>query len=411
MIHFTKEKYSNGLTLIHHQDETTPFVVVNVLYKVGARNEFKDKTGFAHLFEHLMFEGTVNQPSYDHPIQQAGGTNNAFTNNDFTNYYIKLPKENLELAVWLEADRMQFLDINQVSLDTQKKVVIEEFKENYTNKPYGDIWHILRALVYEAHPYKWPTIGKDYSHIKHASLEDVVNFYNTHYQPNNAIVSICGNVNLAKAKLLGDKLLSDIKNKSTHHSNIPEEPLQTKAKIKTVHRAVPQDRIYIVFKMPGRSEMGYYIADVLSDILASGKSSRLKHRLEKQLPLFTEVDTYVTGTLDTGMMVFEGKLKNDITPEEGKDALWKEINLLQSELVNEIELEKVKNKMLTYMAFSENDLMNRAIGLCYHEMLDDASGINEEEEKYMSIRASDIQNFAKKYLNVNQSSTLFYLKE
>lgn len=411
MIHFTKHKYSNGLTLIHHLDETTPFVVVNVLYKVGARNETKDKTGFAHLFEHLMFEGTTNQPSYDHPIQQAGGTNNAFTNNDFTNYYIKLPKENLELAVWLEADRMQYLNINEHSLSTQKKVVIEEFKENYTNKPYGDVWHLIRSMVYEVHPYQWPTIGKDYSHIRHASLKDVVDFYTTHYQPDNAILCICGNTSLSSAKSISDHLLGAIENRAIPRNTLPEEPSQSKPKQKTVHRNVPQDRIYIVFKMPGRSDKAYYTGDILSDILASGKSSRLKHRLVNELQLFTEVDSYLTGTLDTGMLVFEGKLKNETTPQKANEALWQEIELIKNELVSDIELEKVKNKMLTYMAFSENDLMNRAIGLCYHEMLGDASGINKEESRYMKITAMDIQNFAKTYLNLNQSSTLFYLKK
>jgi zinc protease len=411
MIQFNKHHLKNGLTLIHHLDDTTPFVVVNVLYKVGSRDEEATRTGFAHLFEHLMFEGTKHQKNFDHPIQEAGGVNNAFTNNDFTNYYIKLPKENLKLALWLEADRMQHLDINAKSLKTQKKVVVEEFKENYTNHPYGDVWHILREMVYKEHPYQWPTIGKDFDHINKANLEDVISFYKKHYQPQNAILSVCGNVNEQDVLEAAALLMDNIPNEETEISAKQfHEPQQLAPTFKIVHREIPLDAIYIVFKMPERTQHDYYVADVLSDILASGKSSRLKEKLTKQQPYFISIDAYITGSIDEGMFVFEGKLKEGISPEDAKAAVWREIELLQSELISERELEKVKNKLITYMNFSENDLMSRAIGLCYHEMLNDASEINREEERYLSVNATDIQLFATTYFQPNLENTLFYLK-
>ena len=409
MIDFTKHIYDNGLTLLLHQDETTPFVVVNILYKVGARNEDKNRTGFAHLFEHLMFEGTKNLAHFDHPVQSAGGMNNAFTNNDFTNYYIKLPKENLELALWLEADRMQHLAINETSLSNQKKVVVEEFKENYTNKPYGNVWHILREIVYQNHPYQWPTIGKNYKHIQDAALKDVIQFYEKYYQPDNAILSICGNINLPKAKALVSKHFSSIESKVNIKKAIPTEMEQLAARHKTVHFNVPQDAVYLVFKMPERNSQFYYVSDILSDILSSGKSSRLHHNLVTELQLFTKVDAYITGSIDSGMFVFEGRLRNNVSAEKGISAFWEEINRLKTIPIQRKELDKVKNKLLTYMAFSENELMNRAIGLCYHEMLDDASNINKEEKNYLSVKVTDIQDFVTQYFNEHQATSLYYL--
>lgn len=411
MIQFSKHTFENGLRFIYHEDSSTPFIVVNVLYDIGAKHENPERTGFAHLFEHLMFEGTTNQPNYDHPIQLAGGSNNAFTNNDFTNYYIKLPKENVEMALWLEADRMLNLDINAASLSNQQKVVIEEFKENYTNKPYGDVWHILREMIFEKHPYQWPTIGKDYNHIAEASLEEVVNFYKKHYQPSNAILSICGNIEEAKALKYAAQLMGSLPSVPTTEKLLPVEPIQTQAKSKTVLKSVPQDAIYVVFKVPGRNDAAYYIADILTDLLASGKSSRLNERLVRQQQLFTRVDAYTTGSIDIGTFVFEGRLMEGITPEQGLAAIWKEIEILKSELIPEKELNKIKNKLLTYLAFSENDLMNRAIGLCYHELLGDAASINDDEAKYIAITSEQIQAFAQNFLNEAQSNTLLYLKE
>jgi len=411
MIHFNRHILDNGLTMLHHEDPGTPFVVLNLLYKVGARNEDPDHTGFAHLFEHLMFEGTKQVPSFDQPLQEAGGINNAFTNNDYTNYYIKLPKENIGLALYLEADRMQNLDINQDKLATQKKVVIEEFKENYTNKPYGDVWHLLRSMVYEEHPYQWPVIGKDYDHIRKAGLDTVISFFNTYYHPSNAILCLAGNLSFEEAKKLSEQYFKDLPDNSKEKAANFHEPAQSEAKRKTVHRDIPTDAIYMVFKMPGRKDEGYYSADMLSDILAGTRSSRLNEQLVKQQHLFTSIDAYQTGTIDTGMFVIEGRLRDGVTPEDGEKAIWNELEKLGSAGPDKKELEKVKNKLITYLNFSENDLLSRAIGLSYHEMLGDAAGINQDEAQYIAIKANDITGFIEKFLGRHQSSVLYYLKE
>lgn len=410
MISFNRKQLSNGLTLLHHNDPTTPFVVVNILYRVGAKNEDPERTGFAHLFEHLMFEGTSNVPDFDQPLQEAGGINNAFTNNDYTNYYIKLPKENLELALYLEADRMLHLDINDHTLSTQKKVVIEEFKENYTNKPYGDVWHTLRTMVYENHPYRWPTIGKDFHHIADAPLNDVVSFFEKHYHPSNAILCIAGNVSEEDALKFAGSYFESIPNGRAATNDNFEEPEQKASKSLTQEKDVPLDAIYIAFKMPGRLDKEYYHADILSDILAGSKSSRLRERLIKQNHLFVSIDAYITGTVETGMFIIEGKLTESVTPEEAESAIWNEIDNICKEGLEIKELEKVKHKMITYMNFSENNLLSRAIGLCYHEMLGDAGLINREEGIYESVTADDVKNFADQFLNSDQSNTLFYLK-
>jgi len=411
MIEFNRHVLENGLTLLHHEDATTPFVVVNLLYKVGARNEDADHTGFAHLFEHLMFEGTEDVPSFDRPLQEAGGINNAFTNNDYTNYYIKLPKENAALALYLEADRMQHLDIDKTKLDTQKKVVIEEFKENYTNKPYGDVWHLLREMVYKEHPYQWPTIGKDFEHIRKASLDSVVSFFKSYYNPCNSILCLAGNLTFEEAKELTETYLSQISNQSPAPDEVFSEPEQQKIRRKTVHRDIPQDALYMVFKMPGRKEPGYYAADMVTDILSGSRSSRLNEHLVKQKHLFTSIDAYITGTIDTGMLVIEGRLREGVQAEDGEKAIWEELNILASTEPKTEEMEKVRNKLITYLNFSENDLMSRAIGLSYHEMLGDADGINQDEANYSAITAGDLVSFLKKHIVKDRSSVLYYLKK
>lgn len=409
MISFNRKQYPNGLTLLHHADQTTPFAVVNILYKVGARNEDPHRTGFAHLFEHLMFEGTKGVPSFDEPLQRAGGINNAFTNNDYTNYYIKIPRENAELALALESDRMQNLDINGDKLSTQKKVVIEEFKENYTNKPYGDVWHTLRQMVYREHPYKWPTIGKDFTHIQDASLDEVKAFYHKYYLPSNAIICIAGNMSFEESCELVDNYFG--RKEGPFITDVSFfEPLQSEAVTQTVERDVPLDAIYIAFKVSGRKEDDYYTADMLSDILAGSRSSRLIQRLVKKKKLFIQIDAYISGSVDTGLFVFDGKLAEGVDIKEAEAAIWEEIESLQQEEVDAREMEKVKNKLLTSMNFSENSLLSRAISLCYHEMLGDAAAVNEEESRYEQVDGARIKAFVNRYLNRAQSTTLKYLK-
>lgn len=410
MIEFSKEIFDNGLTFLHHYDNTTPFVVVNTLYKVGAKHEDEHRTGFAHLFEHLMFSGSKHFPDFDKPLQEAGGENNAFTNNDYTNYYDTVPAANIEIPLCLEADRMTHLNINKKSLDVQRKVVCEEFKENYINQPYGNVWHLLREMVYKEHPYKWPTIGKELKHVEDATLEDVKNFYAKYYQPSNAILTISGNIELDKARELALKYFGAIKGAPVA-TKIFTEPEQTEARVKTVHEDVPLNSVYVAFKMCSRLHPDYYVADVISDILSNGPSSRLHQRLVKEAKAFVEIDAYITGSDDIGMFVIEGKVAEQTDVADATELVWKEIAHLQDEYVNERELQKCKNKMLTYLNFSEASLLNRTINLASYELLGNAGWINEEEKNYDAVTPDCIRQFAQQTLTREKSSTLFYLKK
>ncbi|MCZ2394255.1 MAG: insulinase family protein [Chitinophagales bacterium] len=408
-IQFEKRILKNGLTVIHHLDTNTPFVVVNTLYKIGSKHEHPTKTGFAHLFEHLMFEGTDDVPYFDGPLQESGGENNAFTNNDYTNYYDIVPDINAEIPFWLEADRMVNLNINSSSLKLQKKVVIEEFKENYNNPPYGDIQHLLRNMVYQKHPYQWPTIGKNILDIQNATLKDVKAFYQHNYVPDNCILVIAGNIQQKITFEWAEKWFGHIPKSSFVEREIDSEPTQTAAREYTHYADVPQSMIIIGFQMPRRLEIGYFEADLLTDILSSGQSSRFHQKLVKERKLFSEIDAYITGSIDTGMFVIEGRLHESIDIKVAEEAIWHEIFKLQNEGISEMEIEKVKNQMMTYMKFSDASLLNKAINLAYFEMLGNVNLINEEANEYEKITADSTQSFCKKYLNPQQSSTLYYL--
>ena len=410
MIDYSREVLDNGLTLIHHHDKTTPFVIVNTLYKVGAKHEDEHRTGFAHLFEHLMFSGSKHFADFDKPLQEAGGENNAFTNNDYTNYYDMVPAVNIETPMCLEADRMVNLNINKKSLDVQRKVVCEEFKENYINQPYGNVWHILREMVYEKHPYRWPTIGKELKHVEDATLEDVKAFYSKYYQPSNAILVLAGNIEKEQASKLAKTYFGELTGNAVE-KRIFEEPEQTIAKEKTVYEDVPLNAIYIAFKICDRLHPDYYASDVTSDILSNGTSSRLHQKLVKEEKAFVEIDAYITSSDDIGMFVVEGKISDGIELQKATDLIWAEFKKMKEEKVNESELQKCKNKMLTYMNFSEASLLNRAISLAYYELLGNANLINEEEQQYDAVNAEHIQQFAQKTFTKERSNTLFYLKK
>lgn len=410
MIDYTREVLDNGLTLIHHHDKTTPFVIVNTLYKVGAKHEDEHRTGFAHLFEHLMFSGSKHFADFDKPLQEAGGENNAFTNNDYTNYYDMVPAVNVETPMCLEADRMVNLNINKKSLDVQRKVVCEEFKENYINQPYGNVWHILREMVYEKHPYRWPTIGKELKHVEDATLEDVKAFYSKYYQPSNAILVLAGNIEKEQASTLAKKYFGELTGSAVEKRKF-DEPEQTEAKEKTVYEDVPLNAIYIAFKICDRLHPDYYASDVTSDILSNGTSSRLHQKLVKEEKAFVEIDAYITSSDDIGMFVVEGKITDGIELQKATDLIWAELKKMKEEKVNESELQKCKNKMLTYMNFSEASLLNRAISLAYYELLGNANLINEEEQQYDAVNAEHIQQFAQKTFTKERSNTLFYLKK
>lgn len=408
MIKFEKFRLSNGLRVIFHQDKDTPLAAVNILYNVGAKDEHPDKTGFAHLFEHLMFGGSVNIPNYDIPLQEAGGSSNAFTNNDYTNFYETLPKDNLETALWLESDRMLSLAFTEKNLEIQRKVVIEEFKQNYLNRPYGDFWLLMRPLAYKVHPYQWATIGKEISHIENATIQDVKDFFYKHYAPNNAVLSIAGDFELNYIKDIVEKWFGDIEKRNIPERNIKTEPKQIKARILSVERNVPVDAWYKTYHMCNRISPDFYAADLLSDILSNGESSRLFQNLIKKNPIFSSLDAYISGSIDPGLFVFSGKPSDKISLTETENAVHSEIeNLLMTE-ISERELQKVKNKIESRFVFSETDILNKAMDLAYYELIEDAEIVNIETEKYNKVTIENISDTAKRIFKEENSNTLYY---
>jgi len=411
MIKFDRFTLDNGLKVIVHKDDSTTIVAVNILYNVGARDENPNKTGFAHLFEHLMFEGSINVPSYDNPLQLAGGENNAFTTNDITNYYITLPKENIETAFWLESDRMLGLDFSKEKLNVQKNVVVEEFNQRYLNQPYGDVFLLLRPLAYQNHPYQWATIGKNISHIKEANLQDVQDFFNKHYAPNNAILSISGNIETEEIKALSEKWFGSIERKEIIKRDLPKEPIQIEARNLTVERDVPFDAIYKAFHMSSKQNKNYYTSDLISDLLSNGKSSRLYQSLVKNQKLFSEINAYITGDIDEGLFIVSGKLIKNIKIQDAENAIEIELNKLINEEINEVELEKVKNKFESVYQFGQISTLNKATDLAYYELLGDANKINQEIENYRNVTIEDVKILAKQMFTKNNSSTLYYLSK
>lgn len=411
MVKFNRFTLDNGLRVIVHKDNTTPMAVVNILYDVGARDENPEQTGFAHLFEHLMFGGSVNIPVYDEPLQRVGGENNAFTSNDITNYYITLPSANIETAFWLESDRMLNLAFSEKSLEVQRNVVIEEFKQRYLNQPYGDVWLKLRPLVYKTHPYRWATIGEKIEHIADAKIEDVKAFFKKHYNPQNAIMVVGGDVTTEQVKQLAEKWFGQIPAGEKYNRNLPQEPDQLDERRATVTGKVPLNDVYIAFQMCGRTDDGYYAAELISDILSRGNSSRLYRGLVKEKQLFSEIHAYITGSLDKGMFVVEGKPLENVTIEAAEAAIWQELEKISTELVPADELTKVQNKTESTMVFSEMALLEKAMNLAFFELLGDAEQLNHETEKYLAVTAEQIQQQAKAIFRKNNSSTLVYLAE
>lgn len=411
MIQYDRFVLENGLRVIVHEDYSTPMAVVDVMYDVGARDESPDKTGFAHLFEHLMFGGSINIKDYDEPLQMAGGENNAYTTNDLTNYYIQIPSENLETAFWLESDRMLSLAFSKKSLDVQRKVVCEEFKEHYINKPYGDVWHKLRELSYKQHPYRWMTIGKELSHIENAKLNDVKEFFFKHYRPINAILVVSGNVKLDEVKRLSEKWFAPISMGEKYFRNLTQEPKQTEARFLDVEANVPLDAFFKTWHMASRLEKGYYAADLLSDILSGGGSSRLYQALVKEKQLFSSIDCHHMGSIDTGLLTIEGKLVKGVKMDDAERAVQEEVEKIKSDLVSESELEKVKNKTESMIAFEDMTVMNRANSLATYELLGDAEMMNTELDRYQEITIQDIKEAAKEIFEESNSNTMRYFSK
>lgn len=408
MIQFEQFELANGLRVIVHEDHSTPMAVVNVMYDVGARDEDAAKTGFAHLFEHLMFGGSVNIPSYDEPLQRAGGENNAYTTNDLTNYYCQLPAENIETAFWLESDRMLSLAFDEKSLEVQRKVVCEEFKEHYLNKPYGDVWHKMRNLAFIRHPYRWMTIGAELSHIENATLEDVKAFFYKHYRPVNAILTVAGHVKTAQVQELAEKWFGDIPSGERYIRRLPQEPVQTSPRKQEIHANVPVDAFYKSWHICSRSDSRYYATDLLTEVLSGGGSSRLFQSLVKEKQIFSNIGCYHFGSMDAGLVTIEGKLVKGVKMEDAEAAVESELQKIKDTTVDEKELRKVKNKTESLITFEDMSLMNRAGSLSFYTLMGNTNIINEELDRFQQVSAAALRHEAETVFDNNNSSVLYY---
>ncbi|RFM30231.1 M16 family metallopeptidase [Deminuibacter soli] len=408
MIQYNRFTLDNGLRVLVHEDQSTPLAVVNVMYDVGARDEDPNKTGFAHLFEHLMFGGSIHIDDYDEPLQRAGGENNAYTTNDLTNYYCQLPAQNIETAFWLESDRMLSLAFSKKSLDVQRKVVSEEFKEHYLNKPYGDVWHKMRELAYTTHPYRWMTIGKDLSHIENAQLDDVKHFFFKHYRPINAILVVAGNVKTENIKRLADKWFGNIPMGEKYEHRLPLEPVQKAPRLLEVTADVPVNAFYKTWHMASRLEQGYYNADLVTEILGGGGSSRLYQSLVKEQKLFSNLECYHFGSIDAGLVALEGKLVQGVKMEDASKAVEAELDRMKQEAVSEAELQKVKNKTESIIAFEDMGIMSRANSLAFYELLGDANLMNTELDRYNEVTEEQIKTCSQQLFDVNNSNEMRY---
>lgn len=408
MIQVNRYTLANGLRIVHNEDDSTQMVALNLLYDVGARDEDPSHTGFAHLFEHLMFGGSLHIPDYDTPVQNAGGENNAWTNNDITNYYITLPHQNVETGFWLESDRMLSLDFSPKSLEVQRQVVIEEFKQRNLNQPYGDASHLLRELAYESHPYRWPTIGKEIAHIAQATLEVVKDFFYRFYAPNNAILAVTGHISFEETIRLAEKWFGPIPARNISPRELPAEKPQTAVRRKTVERKVPVDAIYMAFHMSNRMHPDYYVYDMITDILSNGRSSRFIQSLVQEQKLFTSIDAYISGSLDEGLLHVTGKPVEGVSLEQAEEAIWKELEKMKTVPVSEQELEKVKNRYESEQIFNNINYLNVATNLAFFELTGKAEDINEEVGKYRAVTAEQIQAISARCFVPENCSILYY---
>ena len=409
MIDFSRFGLNNGLKVLVHEDRSTPLVAMNILYNVGSRDEDPEKTGIAHLFEHLMFGGSVNIPEYDLPLQLAGGDNNAFTNNDITDYYLTVPSENIETGFWLESDRMLGLDFSQRNLDIQKNVVIEEFRQRYLNQPYGDTMLLLRPLAFKIHPYMWPTIGRNISHIENVELKDITDFFFTHYAPNNAIITLTGNITPDRAFNLTEKWFGSVPERVINPRHIPSEPLQSLERKLTVEKDVPADSLYKVWHTSDRKSDDFYSLDLLTDLLSGGDSGRLYNELVRKKGLFSEINAYITSDLDPGLMVLYGKLMKNVDIYVAERAVNEVISSLKENVIGDEEMEKVKNKFESSTVLGNTSILNKAMNLGFYELLGDPGLINKEVENYRQIDQRRVKEAAEKYLNHENCCTLYYL--
>lgn len=406
-----KKIFDNGLRLVHNEDTSTQMVALNIVYDVGARDEHPEHTGFAHLFEHLMFGGSVHIPDYDAHLQLAGGENNAWTNNDITNYYLTVPKSNVEIGFWLESDRMLELAFSEQSLEVQRAVVMEEFKQRCLNQPYGDVGHLLRPLAYQTHPYRWPTIGKDLSHIANATLDEVKEFFFRFYAPNNAVLAVTGNISWEETVRLTEKWFAPIPRRNVPVRQLPQEVVQTAERRQTVERNVPLDALFMAYHMCSREDADYYAFDILSDILSNGRSSRLTRRLVQEQKFFSSLDAYISGTRDAGLLHISGKPSAGVSLEQAEAAVRKELEELKSGFVGEQELEKVKNKFESTQIFGNINYLNVATNLAWFELTGQAEDIDREVDNYRSVTAEQLHRVAQQTFRDENGIVLYYQKE
>lgn len=411
MIAINRHTLANGLRIVHSEDRTTQMVAINIAYNVGARDEDPSRTGFAHLFEHLMFGGSVNIPDYDIPVQEAGGENNAWTTNDLTNYYLTLPKQNAEVGFWLESDRMLGLAFSPESLEVQRGVVMEEFKQRHLNQPYGDASHLVRSMAYTVHPYRWPTIGLDLNHIANATMDEVKDFFHRFYAPDNAVMAVTGNIPFDEVVRLSEKWFAPISARGVHKPILPQEPVQTSIRRMEVERPVPLDALYMTFHMCHRLHPDYYAADMLSDLLANGRSSRLVSRLVMSRPVFSQIDAYITGSTDAGLLQITGKPCPGVSLEEAEKAVWGELETLATSEPDESELEKVKNRFEAEQTFKSINFLNNAVNMAYFELLSRAEEVNTEVSAYRAVSPASIRRVASEILRPENCSVLYYKKK
>ena len=408
MIQFEEFLLDNGLKVVVHQDDSAQTAVLNLIYNVGSRDEDEEVTGFAHLFEHLMFGGSKNIKDFDVELQRVGGENNAFTSPDITNYYITVPKSNLETAFWLESDRMLGLSFEDNVLEVQRKVVIEEFKQRYLNQPYGDVWLLLRPVAYQDHSYKWATIGKEIKHIEDATMEQVKAFFHKHYKPNNAVLIVGGNVQMNEVKALAKKYFGPIAKGEVKNKNIPKEKKQTERRFIEVEREVPQDGLYMAFHMPAKTDKSYYSADLLSDVLGRGDSSRLYKKLVDDEEIFSELGAYVMGSFDPGLLVISGKVNDGFSLKEAEEKVWEVINQLKKGGLDENELQKFKNQVSSSHGFGQIDLLERCIGLAYGAIMNHTNLVNEENDFFEKVTEEEVMLKSQEILTESNASVLYY---
>jgi len=394
-----------------HEDASTTLAVMDVIYDVGSRDEDPERTGFAHLFEHLMFGGSVNIPNYDSPLQSVGGENNAFTTPDLTNYYISLPYQNLETAFWLESDRMLSLAFNPQSLEVQRKVVIEEFKQRYLNQPYGDVWLKFRPLIYQQHPYRWATIGKEIKHIEEATLEDVKAFFQKHYVPSNAILVVAGKVDFEEVKALAEKWFGPIPAGVKPVRNLPVEPVQDEDRRMEIKADVPSNRIYIAYPIVGRYAPGYHAIDLLSDLLGRNESSYLYNALVQDQRIFDSLHASLTGSMDPGLLVISGQVCEGVDVADAEKLLLDAIQDFVKKGIDAEGLQRVKNQAEASLVFGEVEVLNRAMNLAMAANAGNVDFVNTEASHIAAVELKEIQEWANKLFVQGKKNTLLYLKQ